>query len=164
MRIFFTYPLSIVPFFFSAFSPHLFWIVTLSYRSPAPIPAALTTLTSSFWTHVFITSILGAIFITSSYTCINIFLISSVPPSAKGLAGGLANTAYQIGSGIGLAVTAAVQQAVAKGAEDPESTEALLKQYKACMWTASGMAGAGLVVILLFLKNVRPVGGVGVVH
>jgi hypothetical protein len=100
---------------------------------------------------------------------------SAVPPSAKGLAGGLANTSYQLGSGvrtcypwmrvslsdtciqIGLAVTAAVQQAVSKGDTlDPSSTAGLLAAYKACLWTTGGMAGMGLVLVILFLRNLTP--------
>ncbi|EIN13180.1 MFS general substrate transporter [Punctularia strigosozonata HHB-11173 SS5] len=119
------------------------------------IPAAVMTIKSDFWTHLFITSILGSIFISLSYSVLNLALISAVPPSAQGLAGGLANTSYQLGSGIGLAVTAAVQQAVSKGV-DPHSPAGLLAAYKACLWTTGGMAGMGFVLVALFLRNLTP--------
>lgn len=127
------------------------------------IPAATTAPGSSFFGHSFLTGCLGGMFISLAYTCINIFLIASVPPSAKGLAGGLANTAYQLGSGVGLAVTALVQQAVEKKhAHDLDPVAALTREYTACMWTCTGMAGTGLLVVLVFLRDIKSIDGVAV--
>ncbi|PWN47166.1 MFS general substrate transporter [Violaceomyces palustris] len=191
------------PYFIARFPLKNLVIVGMLGAVLTPIPSALTTAgggggggggggegvrslptSSSFFYHAFPTAVMGAIFITLSYTCINVFLITSVPPSAKGLAGGLANTSYQLGSGIGLAITAAVQQAVSKSSTvQPSSIELtstapnqdlnleqvlevleLLREYKACMWTCSAMAGVALLVILVFVKNIKIVDGTGLVH
>lgn len=78
--------------------------------------------------------------------------MSSVPPKAKSLAGGLANTSFQLGSGVGVAVASAVAQAVLRKAKDPESIPSVLQSYQAAMWTCSGLAGVGIVLSLVGVK------------
>ena len=55
-------------------------------------------------------------------------MMAAVPPAAKSLAGGLANTAFQLGNGVGLAIASAVAQAVLKNNTSPT---ALLESFQA---------------------------------
>lgn len=67
---------------------------------------------TNFWKHVFPTSVIGVAGVTITYCTVSIFMLSSVPVNAKSLCGGMVNTAFQIGSGVGLALSSAVVQAV----------------------------------------------------
>ncbi|KAF2137721.1 uncharacterized protein K452DRAFT_97773 [Aplosporella prunicola CBS 121167] len=106
----------------------------------APVPAALMRSGSdiSFWPHVFPTSVLAVAGTTVAYNTITVFLLESVPVNAKSLCGGMVNTAFQIGSGVGLALASAVVQAV-DGKAGPA------RQYGTGLWCCVGLAGVGLV-------------------
>ncbi|GHJ89019.1 hypothetical protein NliqN6_5421 [Naganishia liquefaciens] len=72
-----------------------------------------------------------------------IALVASVPPSAKSLAGGLVNTAFQIGVAIGLAVCSIVTVA---RPPHPDETDpyARARGLTAGLWMATGFGGMEL--------------------
>ncbi|OJJ98434.1 hypothetical protein ASPACDRAFT_44941 [Aspergillus aculeatus ATCC 16872] len=115
----------------------------------APIPSSITASPeSSFWTNVFPTSLISItavslIFVTTS-TCI----LTTVPINVKSLCGGMLNTAFQIGSGVALAISAAVTEAV-----DIEKGHDLAHQYSTGLWCSAGLAGLGLLVALFSVRR-----------
>ncbi|KIY53337.1 MFS general substrate transporter, partial [Fistulina hepatica ATCC 64428] len=76
------------------------------------LPAAFVKPGSSFWAYLFPTTLVAVTGVSISYNVASIALVSAVPPAAKSLAGGLINTAFQIGSGFGLAITSVVNESV----------------------------------------------------
>jgi EmrB/QacA subfamily drug resistance transporter len=77
--------------------------------------------------------------------------ISSARPEEGGLASGIVNTGYQVGSALGLAVMTAL--AAAHGADQLGNAVALTDGYSAAFLGAAGIAVAGAVVALVTLRR-----------
>ncbi|MFN8123861.1 MAG: MFS transporter [Thermoleophilia bacterium] len=82
--------------------------------------------------------------------------ISAAPMHEGGLASGLVNTTYQVGSALGLAVMTAV--ATAQGADALGDPAALTDGYGAAFLGAAGIALAGAVLAAVLLRFPRPAG------
>ncbi len=80
--------------------------------------------------------------------------ISSAKPEEGGLASGLVNTAYQVGSALGLALMTAL--ATAQGADQLTDTSALTDGYTAAFLGAAGIALAGALLAAALLRSARP--------
>ncbi|GAA5878624.1 hypothetical protein JCM1840_003531 [Sporobolomyces johnsonii] len=132
----------------------------------ATIPVALMTPESNFWAKEFVSSVLGVIGIALTYNVLTIALVGAVPPGAKSLAGGLINTAFQIGSAVGLALCGVVQGSVAsKSATSVAHTPAeLMKGYSAALWMGMGLVGIGFVISAIGIRGGQRATGVVVVH
>ncbi|KAJ5946539.1 major facilitator superfamily-domain-containing protein [Penicillium verhagenii] len=108
----------------------------------AAVPSALTaTHTENFWINTLGTSLISIsavsfIFVTTSTT-----ILTSVPVEVKSLCGGMLNTAFQIGSGVALAISAATTSAV-----DIKTGHGLAQQYSTGLWCSTGFAGLGLII------------------
>ncbi|KAJ5279852.1 permease of the major facilitator superfamily [Penicillium angulare] len=115
----------------------------------APLPSALTVIhTDDFWINTLATSLISIsavsfIFVTTSTT-----LLTSVPPEVQSLCGGMLNTAFQIGSGVALAISAATTQAV-----DIRKGHGLAHQYSTGLWCSTGFAALGLVIGLFAVSR-----------
>lgn len=122
----------------------------------APVSAAIMPLDNpSFWTHILPATILGVAGVTIGYCTITVVLLSSVPDNVKSLCAGMINTAYQIGSGVALALSTAVVQAV-----DVKKGHPLLTQYETGLWCCVGF-GALSLISAIGIKNVSRVRGSG---
>jgi MFS family permease len=77
--------------------------------------------------------------------------LSSAAPEEGGLASGIVNTSYQIGSALGLAAMTAL--AVAHGADRIGHAEALTDGFSAGLLGASGIAFAGAILTAWLLKR-----------
>ncbi|TEY58622.1 hypothetical protein BOTCAL_0205g00040 [Botryotinia calthae] len=131
-------------------------LVGMLMMMASPIPAALLTSTStSFWSHVLPTSLLVVAAVTIVYCSCTIILLSSVPVSVKSLCGGMINTAFQIGSGVGLALSSAVVQAV-----DTDKGKGNLEQYSTGLWFCVAFGGVGFVASAFGVRN-STAGGFG---
>jgi MFS family permease len=87
--------------------------------------------------------------------------LSSAAPEEGGLAAGIVNSSYQIGSALGLAAMTAV--AAAFGADQLGDTGALTDGFSAALLGAAGIAAVGAVVAAVLLKTpVDPAGGTAV--
>lgn len=107
----------------------------------APISAAIMPASNpSFWTHILPATILGVAGVTVGYCTITIVLLSSVPHNVKSLCAGMINTAYQIGSGVSLALSTAVVQAV-----DVKKGHTVLRQYETGLWCCVGLGALSLI-------------------
>jgi MFS family permease len=82
--------------------------------------------------------------------------ISSARPEEGGLASGIVNTSYQVGSALGLAVMTAV--ATSQGADQLGNAVALTDGYSAAFLGAAGIAvlGALLAAVLLRVPKRSP--------
>ncbi|KAL2009428.1 hypothetical protein VTN00DRAFT_5235 [Thermoascus crustaceus] len=91
----------------------------------APVPSCLIKEGDiNFWKHVFLTSIMGVAGVSVMYITTSTIMLSSVPVNVKSLCGGMINTAFQLGSGVALALTAAIVKAV-----DIKNHHGIMKQY-----------------------------------
>ncbi|KAI0596146.1 major facilitator superfamily transporter [Biscogniauxia sp. FL1348] len=127
----------------------------------APIPSALMQESDiDFWKHIFPTTVIGVAGTTIVYCTITVVLLASVPINVKSLCGGMINTAFQIGSGVGLALASAVVQAV-----DTSKGHGRLQQYGTGLWCCVGLAGIGVIASAVGVKNIgRPQAGPIMVH
>jgi len=113
------------------------------------------------WKHILPTSILIIIGIAVVYCSCTILLLSSVSVNAKSLCGGMINTAFQIGSGVGLALASAIVQTV-----DVDKGHGVVQQYSTGLWCCVGFTGIGLVATLVGVRGTGRFDGSGgvVVH
>ena len=77
--------------------------------------------------------------------------LSSAAPEEGGLAAGIVNTNYQVGSALGLAAMTAV--ATAFGADQAENPVALTDGFSAGLLGAAGIAAAGAVLAWAWLRT-----------
>ena len=77
--------------------------------------------------------------------------LSAAAPEEGGLAAGIVNTSYQIGSALGLAAMTAV--AAAYGADQIGNATALTNGFSAGLWGAAAIAGAGALIAALTLRS-----------
>lgn len=94
----------------------------------------------SFWKHILPASMLGVAGVTIGYCAITVVLLSSVPVNVKSLCAGMINTAFQIGSGVALALSTAIVQAI-----DVKKGHSLMKQYETGLWCCVGFGALSLV-------------------
>ncbi|KAF8824799.1 hypothetical protein HHX47_DHR7000077 [Lentinula edodes] len=117
------------------------------------LPAAFVKTGDLFWPLVFPTAIICVTGISIAYNVASIALVSAVPPVAKSLAGGLINTAFQIGSGFGLAITSLVYENVLQKQPNPTDPSSLMKGYQAALFTSCGLVGGSLLLSILTVRN-----------
>ncbi|KAF3808338.1 Puromycin resistance protein pur8 [Colletotrichum gloeosporioides] len=143
------------------FNPKWLLAVGMAICAIAPVPAALMRDDDlNFWKHIFPTTVIGVAGTTIVYCTITVVLLASVPVNVKSLCGGMINTAFQIGSGFGLAVASAVVQAV-----DTKNGHGILQQYGTGLWCCVGFAGVGVVASIFGVKDVgRVVNGPVMAH
>jgi MFS family permease len=79
--------------------------------------------------------------------------ISSARPEEGGLASGIVNTSYQVGSALGLAAMTAV--ATAHGAGQIANPDALTNGFSAAFLGAAGIAAVGAFLVALTLRDPR---------
>ncbi|KAI8916598.1 major facilitator superfamily-domain-containing protein [Powellomyces hirtus] len=106
---------------------------------------------NQYWSIVFPSFIVGVTGLSSVYASVSIAAISAAPADQAGIVGGLLNTAFQIGGGLGLAITTAVSTTFNSPTDKGED---LLQGYHAGLWTATAMVGLALVIAIFFIKNV----------
>ena len=89
-----------------------------------------------------------------AYVPVTIASLSNVGPGEAGLASGLINTTYQIGSAVGLAVTVAVATATSGGGNGEVTDPAALNDgYGAGFLTAAGLAAAAVLLTLIAVRG-----------
>ncbi|KAK2063604.1 major facilitator superfamily transporter [Colletotrichum caudatum] len=124
-------------------------ILGMTICAVAPIPSALMKQEDlNFWKHVFPTTVMGVAGTTIVYCTITVVLLASVPVNVKSLCGGMINTAFQIGSGVGLALASAIVQAV-----DTSKGHSQLQQFNTGLWCCVGLASVGVVASTFGVKN-----------
>lgn len=108
----------------------------------------------SFWLHVLPVSLLGALGMSLAYVPATMAGMSGARPEESGLASGLINTTYQIGSALGLAGMVAVSTTFADAArtQGVEAVAAMSSGFSAAFVGAALIAGLGAVVALASIR------------
>ena len=106
-----------------------------------------------FLTNVLPASLLAAFGMSLAYIPATMVGVSGARPEETGLASGLINTTYQVGSAIGLAAMVAVAAAYQAG---PAEAVDLLPGFKAAFSGAAIVAAAGALLALVGLRGGKP--------
>ncbi|WP_053203015.1 MFS transporter [Jiangella muralis] len=109
----------------------------------------------SFWVDVLPASLLAALGMSLAFIPSLGTAISSARPEEGGLAAGIVNTSYQIGSALGLAAMTAVASAF--GADRLGDLDALTDGFSAAFLGAAGIALAGALLAAVTLRSRQPV-------
>ncbi|MGW3178525.1 MFS transporter [Kitasatospora sp. NPDC001119] len=106
----------------------------------------------NFWTDVLPASLLAATGMALAFIPSLGTAISSAPPEDGGLASGIVNTGYQVGSALGLAAMTALA-----GARTPDATvQGLTSGFSAAFLGAAAIAVAGGLLAAATLRTPRP--------
>lgn len=134
-------------------SANLLISITVGLTSLSPLLMALIDKSWPYWYMAFLVTLLTPIGADTLFTISNLVITSVFPARTQGLAGGVFNTLAQIGTSVGLAVSAVIASSVTSGSgvEDKMSPEALMKGFRATFWacfaamvTMLGVSGWGL--------------------
>jgi EmrB/QacA subfamily drug resistance transporter len=109
----------------------------------------------SFILSVLPASLLGAIGMSLAYIPATMAAMSAVKPQETGLASGIVNTSYQIGSAIGLALVAVLASYVTNTSlsNAVAETEALNAGFKMAFLGAAALAGLGTLIAILKIRQ-----------
>ncbi len=126
----------------------LFLVVALVLFSFAPE-------NGSYLTHLLLPSILGAIGMSLGYIPGTIASMSGAKPEETGLASGLVNTSYQIGSAIGLAVIVAIStgKTAMLTAQGATHTHALTAGFQLAFICAAAISATATLFAMVFIKT-----------
>ncbi len=108
----------------------------------------------SFAANVLPASIVAAIGMSLAFVPAMMAAITAAPAEQGGLASGIVNTTYQVGSALGLAVMTAL--ATSQGADQLGDTGALTDGFQAAFLGAAAVAALGAVVTVALLRRPRP--------
>jgi EmrB/QacA subfamily drug resistance transporter len=108
----------------------------------------------SFWVDVLPASLVAALGMSLAFIPSLGTAISSARPEEGGLASGIVNTGYQVGSALGLAAITAV--AASQGADELGNLPALTDGFSAAFIGAGLIALAGAVLAAVTLRTPRP--------
>lgn len=141
-------------------------IVGYIFLVASPYPAAFTPVHGSFWAYVLPTAIIGIIGVSFAHNVGTIALVASVPPQAKSLAGGLINTAFQIGAAVGLSLASVTNQKVneLQPVDIQNEPEGIQKGYQAALFLCSGFAFISLVLTTIFTRSGQKADSGMIVH
>ncbi|GAA1926409.1 DHA2 family efflux MFS transporter permease subunit [Streptomyces sodiiphilus] len=110
--------------------------------------------TGTFVVDVLPASLVAALGMALAYIPGLMAAMSAAPPEQAGLASGIVNTTYQVGSALGLAAMTAV--ATTMGASQLGDLPALTEGFGAGFLGAAGIAFAGAVLTAVFMRGDRP--------
>lgn len=110
-------------------------------------------LQGSFVANVLPASLLAAFGMALAYIPTTMTGMAGAKPEETGLASGLINTTYQIGSAIGLAVMVALSTS---GAEHGQNAEGILEGFQVAFLGASVAAGLAALAALAFVRSNGP--------
>ncbi|GAA4986438.1 MFS transporter [Actinopolymorpha pittospori] len=108
----------------------------------------------NFWVDVLPASLVAALGMSLAFIPSLGTAISSAPPQEGGLASGIVNTSYQVGSALGLAAMTAV--AASSGAGQLDDPTQLTNGFSAAFLGAAGIALAGGLIAAATLRGSRP--------
>ncbi len=103
----------------------------------------------TYWASVLPATLIAALGMSLAYIPVTMTGMEGAAPEDTGLASGLINTTYQVGSALGLAVMVSVAAASANGAAGPD---AMLDGYRAAFGGAGILAAAAGFVAAVFSK------------
>lgn len=107
----------------------------------------------SFIANVLPASLLAALGMSLSYVPATIAAMSGAKPEESGLASGISNTSYQIGSALGLAAMVAVAAATTASGQDADPSVALNSGFHAAFLVSAFIALAGAVAAMIWIRT-----------
>ena len=135
------------------FGPQPTLVVAMSVLTFGLVGLSLVRADGSFWVDVLPASLVAAVGMSLAFIPSLGIALSSARPEEGGLAAGIVNTSYQIGSALGLAAMTAF--ATAQGADELGDTAALTDGYAAAFAGAAAIAALGAVLAALNLRTPR---------
>ncbi|MDQ3422711.1 MAG: MFS transporter [Actinomycetota bacterium] len=108
----------------------------------------------NFWVDVLPASLVAALGMSLAFIPSLGTAISSAHPAEGGLASGIVNTSYQVGSAIGLAAMTAL--AAAYGADEPGDSVALTNGFSAAFLGSAAIALTGALIAAATLRSSMP--------
>ncbi|KOR89237.1 MFS transporter [Paenibacillus solani] len=112
-----------------------------------------TPVDGNFLMNVLPASLLGALGMSLAYIPSMMAAMSGAKPEEAGLASGLANTSYQIGSAISLAVMVAIAATTSASEIGSNTIEALNSGFQAAFFWSGIVAFTGAVLALVFIRS-----------
>ncbi|MGG4343140.1 MFS transporter [Paenibacillus lautus] len=112
-----------------------------------------TPVDGNFLVNVLPASLLGALGMSLAYIPSMMAAMSGAKPEEAGLASGLANTSYQIGSAISLAIMVAIAATTTASYAGNDPVGALNSGFQAAFFWSGIVAFAGAVLALLFIRS-----------
>ncbi len=111
----------------------------------------------TFIVHILPASLLGALGMSLAYIPCTMAAMAGARPEETGLASGIVNTSYQVGSALGLAIVAVIAAAVTKSAalNGLPETAALNAGFKTAFLSAAVVSGLGIVIAVIGIKRPR---------
>ncbi|MCR8641065.1 MFS transporter [Paenibacillus sp. N1-5-1-14] len=116
-----------------------------------------TPVDGNFLANVLPASLLGALGMSLAYIPSMMAAMSGAKPEEAGLASGLANTSYQIGSAISLAIMVAIAATTTASQAGSDPAAALNSGFQAAFLWAGIVALAGAIIALLFIRSPKQV-------
>lgn len=126
----------------------------------APLLFALQDPSWSYWLAGFPAMCLSVVSTDILFSVSNLVITTNFPPEKQALAGGVFNTVTQLGTSLGLAVTAIVAETVTDAGPDGLRLDKSenLKGYRAAFWTCFAAAAASVVISIVGLRKAGKVG------
>jgi EmrB/QacA subfamily drug resistance transporter len=111
----------------------------------------------SFVSSVLPASILGALGMSLAYIPCTMAAMAGARPEETGLASGIVNTSYQVGSALGLAIIAVIAAAATKTASGNglAETAALNAGFRTAFLSAAVVSGLGIIIAVVKIKRPR---------
>lgn len=146
--------ITIAPRAINRFRPKAMVVTGMAVLAAGMIYLSLVRPDGTFWVDVVPESLIAALGMSLAFIPSLGTAISSAPPQEGGLAAGIVNTSYQIGSAIGLAAIAAV--AATLGANKLGNPSALTAGFSAAFLGAGLIAATAAVIAAITLRTPRP--------
>jgi EmrB/QacA subfamily drug resistance transporter len=118
--------------------------------------ATNTPVDGNYATHILPAALLGALGMSLAYIPATMAAMSGAKPEEAGLASGLANTSYQIGSAISLAIMAAIAAASTASQAGADPVTALNEGFQQAFLWSGIFAFAGAILAILFIRSPKP--------
>src|SRR3954454_746492 len=141
------------------YGPKAMVVTGLATLAAGMLTLSLIRPNGSFWVDVLPASLIAAAGMSIAFIPSLGIALSSAQPEEAGLAAGIVNTSYQVGSALGLAVMTAV--ATSRGADRLTSIGSLTHGFSAAFLGAAAVAATGAVAAGRWLRVPRPVGTAG---
>jgi Na+/melibiose symporter-like transporter len=138
------------------------WMValTIAISSLAPLLVAIMKVRAPYWEYAFPAIGLNVVGVDVLFTVSNLVITGAFPEKTQALAGGVFNTAAQVGKSVGLALAAVIAGSITMQGhtKDKTSPPALMEGYRAAFWFALAMMLTTLVVSLWGLRSIGKIG------
>ena len=146
----------VAPKLIARYGPKAMVVTGLATLAIGMLTLSLIRPNGSFWVDVLPASLIAAAGMSVAFIPSLGIALSSAQPEEAGLAAGIVNTSYQVGSALGLAVMTAV--ATSRGADRLTSVGSLTHGFSAAFLGAAAVAAAGALVAGRWLRVPRPDG------